>query len=69
MQMQPIESSTISHAGYDAEKQTLVVQFKTGAIYEYSGVPEEEYDGLMSAGSAGAYLHQNIKGVYYHRKV
>lgn len=54
----------INSIGYDPEAQTLDVEFKTGATYTYGGVPQSEYDNLMSAQSVGKYFAANIKNVY-----
>ncbi len=40
----------------------LVVRFKTGAPYEYTGVPIEVARGLAEAESAGSYFHRWVKG-------
>lgn len=60
----PVASSMINSVGYDAETQTLDVEFKDGRVYSYGGVPQSEYDNMMSAQSVGKYFAQNIKNVY-----
>lgn len=50
--------------GYDDEKQQMSVQFTNGRTYTYGGVPQSEYDALLSAHSVGKYFAQNIKGVF-----
>ncbi|WP_432454536.1 KTSC domain-containing protein [Agarivorans sp. QJM3NY_29] len=42
---------------------TLEVEFHNG-VYQYFDVPQYIYDELMSASSAGSYLHHNIKNTY-----
>lgn len=69
MQRIRVSSSNISSIGYDPESQTLEIEFHDGSIYQYDGVPQSIYDGLMSASSHGQYLHQYIKDRYRHRKV
>ena len=64
MERTPVSSSNVNSIGYDADTQTLEVEFKNGAIYHYFGVPEYEHDGLMSADSKGKYLHSHIKNRY-----
>ena len=52
MHMQTIESSLISHVGYNPDQQLLQVRFRTksgvpGALYQYGGVSPKLYeDGL-----------------------
>lgn len=66
---QPVSSSNIRSIGYDEGSQTLEVEFNSGGVYEYLGVPADEYDALMNAPSAGSYLHARIKDKYPHRKL
>lgn len=63
-------SSNIVSIGYDVSEKTLEVEFKSGSIYQYYGVPLSLYNGLMSAGSKGNYLNEYIKkGGYRCRKI
>jgi hypothetical protein len=55
--------------GYDATSRTLEVKFNDGSIYQYYGVPESIYRGLMSAVSKGGYLADYIKGRYHYRRI
>ncbi|MBB4606146.1 hypothetical protein GGR59_002391 [Xanthomonas arboricola] len=64
MERTPVTSSNISSIGYDADSQILEVEFNNGSVYEYSGVPENEHVGLMSADSKGTYFNANIKKRY-----
>ena len=66
---QHVSSSNIQSIGYDPNSNTLEVAFQHGGIYQYYNVPEFIYNGIMSAGSKGSYLHQNIKGKYRYRKI
>lgn len=60
----PVESSCIASLGYAEATRTLGVEFKSGAVHHYSGVPWEIYESLMAATSKGAYLNRFIKGRY-----
>jgi hypothetical protein len=62
--LQPVESNMISAAGYDPERQYLLVLFNTGKAYEYYEVPPNEYDGLMAAESKGGYMREHILDQY-----
>ena len=65
MERIPVESSNVASVGYDVASSTLEIEFKNGTIYQYSGVSENEYSGLMSASSKGSYLNQHIKKAGY----
>jgi len=69
MNRQSVSSSNIASIGYDANSQTLEIEFLNGGVYQYFDVPQYVYDGLMSASSHGQYLAHNIKGTYRYSKV
>ncbi len=61
----PVQSSDLASVGYDLASSILEIEFHSGGIYQYFGVPQYIYEGLMSAGSKGTYFHQNIKNAGY----
>lgn len=69
MDRQPVHSSNICSVGYEPETQTLEVEFHGGGVYQYSGVSESVYKGLMRAASKGAYFHDYVKDRYSFRRV
>jgi hypothetical protein len=70
MNYESVDSSTLAAVGYDAASSTLGVRFKNGSEYEYSGVPESVYRGLLAASSPGKYFEANVKKAGYRfRKV
>jgi len=69
MTRQPVSSSDISSIGYDVKSQTLEIEFHSGGIYQYYGVSQSLYKGLMNAPSHGKYFHQHIKGKYGDTKI
>jgi hypothetical protein len=64
IQLQPVKSSHISAVGYDADSGTLVVEYGSGSRYAWYGVSQADYDGLMSADSAGKFMHGTIEAMY-----
>lgn len=62
--MQPVDSSTISAIGYDPEQNTLTVEFKSGGTYTYTNVSKSVYDELIGAKSIGTHFAKHIKGAY-----
>jgi hypothetical protein len=47
----------------------LEIEFHSGGVYQYSGVPETIYQGFMRAGSKGSCFHDHIKRRYANRQV
>ena len=68
MVRQPVSSSNLRSVGYDSDKLILEIEFHESGIYQYSGVPERVYRGLLSAKSIGSFFHKNIKDKYRYRK-
>lgn len=62
--MKPVKSSFLASIDYDEETSTLIVAFRSGALYTYDGVPPEEYHKLMGAESVGRYFQGYIKPIY-----
>ena len=57
----PIDSSAMKGVLYDAAAETLSIQFPTGDVWDYSGVPAETFEGLMEARSKGRFFVEQIK--------
>jgi hypothetical protein len=64
-----VRSSNLESVGYDPETKTLEVEFKGRTVYQYYGVPEAMFVGLMKARSKGTYLSEHIKDRYRYRKL
>lgn len=69
MNREPVSSSNVKSVGYDANSSTLEIEFHSSGIYQYFGVSEPVYRGLMDAGSVGSYLARNIKGAYHYSQI
>jgi hypothetical protein len=66
----PVKSSNISTIGYDAQKRTLEVEFRSGSIYRYFEIPSHIHAGLMKASSHGSYLDLYVKkGGYAYEQI
>jgi hypothetical protein len=63
-----VDSSNVEAIGYDDNAQELHVQFLSGGLYVYYGVPRQVFDGLMASPSKGSFLNREIKGVYQFAK-
>jgi len=64
MQRIPVASSNLLSVGYDMTTMTLEIEFRSGGIYQYDGVPLTEYNAFIAAPSQGTYFHANIKDRY-----
>ena len=69
MMRQPVSSSNLKSVGYDPKSKILEVEFNSGSIYQYTGVPESVIQGLMVAPSHGRYFAQNIRDRYPYTRI
>lgn len=53
-------STNVESIGYDGGKMKLLVRFKTGSNYVYSGVDRETVEGIIHAQSVGKYLKAQV---------
>jgi hypothetical protein len=56
-----LQSTTLNAATYQDQGAVLELEFRSGAIYRYGGVPAPVYQGLLSADSKGRYFNQHIR--------
>ena len=70
MVREQVSSSNLASVGYDPAAQILEIEFHSGGVYQYFGVPTAIYQGLMAASSHGSYFDQFIKkGGYGYQRV
>ena len=69
MRRMPLDSSVIASVGYSPDDRILEVEFQTGRVYHYLGVPPEQHSRLLSADSAGKYFNRVIRDHYETREV
>lgn len=55
-----VPSRSIRTVRYDPATRVLEIQFHQGRVYEYAGVPYEEWVALMGAPSLGRHLRERI---------
>lgn len=59
----------IASVGYDANMETLEVEFNTGKIYQYFEVPQAVYEELLAADSKGQYMNSAIIDCYPYTQI
>ena len=62
------QSSNVARFAYDESNQVLKVEFKNGTVYDYYDVPDNVFQGMRSASSAGQYLAQNVKSRFRYAR-
>lgn len=70
IEMKPCQSSQVKAHGYDSATKKLRVEYSSGGVYEYQGVPQTLYDGLCNCKSVGQFLNSKVKAAgFVFRKV
>ena len=63
--LQPVDSSLVGEAGYDAQTQTLAIRLvNNSTLYLYQQVPANVYAEFLASDSKGTYFVTNIKYQY-----
>jgi hypothetical protein len=50
--------------GYEAKSWILEIEFNSGTVYQYLGVPVRIYQALMRAESKGRYFNSEMRDGY-----
>jgi hypothetical protein len=57
-------SDAVKRAEYDSQTMRLTIWFPNGP-YDFCGVPQYVWDGLLSASSKGTYYSDHIRDRYH----
>ena len=69
MERSLLESRSVASVGYDDASRVLEIEFRTGRIYQFEGVPRGVYDWFLRTPSKGAYFARMINNRYPFRDV
>ncbi len=64
-----LQSTSLNGAAYQDQSAVLDLEFRTGAIYRYLGVPAQVYKELLRAESKGRYFNQHIRNRFGYAKI
>jgi hypothetical protein len=62
MNVTAVESTALATVAYDDARKLLQLEFRSRAIYRYSGVPPAVHAALLCAPSQGSYFNRVIRG-------
>jgi hypothetical protein len=69
VERQSVKSVILNSVGYDEGTKTLEIEFKTGLVYRYSGVPLKVYNDLMLFPEMGKYFSEKIRPRFHTKQV
>lgn len=67
--LKPLRSPVFEAAGYDGHRKTLILEFKSGALYEYWPVSRKTYQTFLRTDYKGSFFHAHIRTSYQFRRI
>ena len=69
MEWQPLESKMFLAAAYDADSRILYLRFRSGDVYRYFELSEEQYQEFLNAESRGRYFLSHIRDRFRYERL
>ena len=69
IEMDFMNSRTLSTVGYNKEKKLLAIEFTRGPVYVYNEVPESIYEELMKSDVPDDVFFDKIKNGFVNKRV
>lgn len=69
VQRERLKSNAIVSAGHDEHTLELELEFRSGHVYRYEGVPASVYAWLLRTPNKGGFVRRMITGRYVERAV
>jgi KTSC domain-containing protein len=67
MERQPVASRALASVGYEAETGALEIEFRSGRVYRYEGVPASVHAWLLRTKNKGVFVAHHLSGRYAER--
>jgi len=64
-----VKSVILRSVGYDDSTKILEIEFHSGLVYQYSGVPSKVYTDLMRSGEIGKYFSEKVRTQFRTKQV
>jgi len=64
-----VKSRILRSVGYNDSTKILEIEFQTGLLYQYSGVPQKVYADLMHSGEIGKYFSEKVRPKFPAKQV
>ena len=64
-----VKSLILRSVGYDDSTKILEIEFHSGLVYQYLGVPLKVYTDLMRSGEVGKYFSEKVRTQFRTKQV
>jgi hypothetical protein len=69
MERLPVKSRILRSVGYDETKKILEIEFSSGFVYQYSGVPQKTYTAMMHSDEMGKFFSEKVRPKFQTKQV
>ena len=69
MERQSVKSVILRSVGYDDSTKILEIEFNSGLVYQYFGVPLKVYKDLMHSSEIGKYFSEKVRTQFRTKQV
>jgi hypothetical protein len=64
-----VKSVILRSVGYDDSTKILEIEFHSGLVYQYLGVPLKVYTDLMRSGEVGKFFSEKVRTQFRTKQV
>jgi hypothetical protein len=69
LERQPVKSRILRSLGYDESTKILEIEFQTGLVYQYAGVPIKVYRELIRSEEIGKYFTDKVRNRFRTKQI
>ena len=69
LERQPVKSRILRSVGYNDSTKILEIEFHTGLVYQYSGVPPKVYADFMHSDEIGKFFSEKVRTQFRTKQV
>jgi hypothetical protein len=69
MERKPVQSCILRSVGYDDTTKNMEIEFHSGLIYQYSGVPTKVHDDLMNSSAVGKFFADKVRSRFRAKQI
>jgi KTSC domain len=69
LERQPVKSRILRSLGYNESTKILEIEFQTGLVYQYAGVPLKVYRELIRSEEIGKYFTDKVRNRFRTKQI
>jgi hypothetical protein len=69
MERQHVKSVILTSVGYDEGTKIMEIEFHSGIVYQFSGVPPKVFKDLMRSTEIGKYYSEKVRPKFQSKQI